>query len=143
MEIEYKKHNEIYEKLQSEYLQKQFGERDNNLLGKMYQIAYEYACNVLINYTHKKGLHWKDWIIEDKAHAMAVWLTEPYLRKPEFKIDKLSSYGHFAKLKILYGDKEWETKTCSYESLIENGGEHYIDENGETFWDFGDEQGGR
>lgn len=125
MEIIFRNHNKEFADLQKEYLSKPFKERNKEILGKMWEVCYSYSCNLLIQYTHSKSLIWADWIIQEKASDMATWLIEPYLRDEKRRIEKLSSYAHFAKLKILYADKEYEMRTVSYDSLLENGGEHY------------------
>lgn len=122
MKVEFRKHNIEFEKLQSEYL----SERKVEILSKMYKVAYKYCVNLILQYVHQKGLIWEDKIIEDKAHDCATWLIEPYLRNPNFKIKKLSSYAHFAKLKILYSNKD-EQKLCSLEELIETCGDNFQD----------------
>ncbi len=118
MKIEFRKHNIEFEKLQSEYL----SERKVEILNKMYKVAYKYCVNLILQYVHQKGLIWADETIKEKAHDCATWLIEPYLRKPDFKIKKLSSYAHFAKLKILYSNKD-EQKLYSLDELIETYGD--------------------
>lgn len=128
MKVIFRDHNTEFAKLQAEYLKEPFEKRNNDILGKMWEVCYSYSCNLLIQYTHKKGLNWPDYVIEEKASDMATWLIEPYLRNPDKRIEKLTAYAHFAKLKILYSDKNYEMRTISYEALLESGGEHYIEE---------------
>lgn len=122
MKVEFKKHNIEYERLQSDYLAKP----NSAILGKMYLIASEYCVNAILQYTHQKGLQWSDDTIQEKAHDCATWLIEPYLRK-EFRIEKLSSYAHFALLKILYQNKDAEMRSMSLDSLIDKWGDHWYE----------------
>lgn len=115
MKVEFEKHNIEFEKLQSEYL----ANRNPKTLSKMYEIAYKYCCNLILQFVHQKGLNWEDDTIQEKAHDCATWLIEPYLRRQDFKIAKLSSYAHFAKLKILYAHKDEELQELSLDELIE------------------------
>ncbi len=121
MKTEYIKHNEEFEKLQSEYL----SEKNPKTLNKMYEVAYKYCCHLLLQYVQQKGFNWSDEKIREKAHDCATWLIEPYLRRKDFKIKKLSSYAHFAKLKILYGHKNEEQNELSLDEFIDNYGEHW------------------
>lgn len=121
MKVEYKNHNQLFEDLQKIYLEK----KQSEILGQMYVIAREYCINALINYTHKKKLVWTDERIKELGHDCATWLIEPYLKKDSFKIEKLSSYAHFALLKILFKDKDYETSIQSLNELTENNGDKY------------------
>lgn len=124
MKIEFRKHNIEFEKLQSEYL----AEKNPKTLSKMYEIAYKYCCHLLLQFVHEKNFNWEDETITEKAHDCATWLIEPYLRRQDFKIEKLSSYAHFAKLKILYAHKAEETKEVSLDEFIEKHGERWKEE---------------
>lgn len=124
MKIEFQNHNEEFEKLQSEYL----SERNPKTLSKMYEIAYKYCCHLILQFVREKGLNWGDEAIEEKAHDCATWLIEPYLRRQDFKIEKLSSYAHFAKLKILYAHKNEETNEVSLDEFIEKYDERWKEE---------------
>lgn len=127
MKVIYRNHNEEFSELQDKYLEKPFGSRDNNILDQMWEVCYSYSCNLLINYTNKRSLIWDDFEIEEKASDMATWLIEPYLRDANKKIERLTAYAHFAKLKILYTEKDYEMKKQSLDAIYEGGGEHYLD----------------
>lgn len=94
----------------------------------MYSVAAEFCANSILSYSRKKCLGWNDGEILSKAHDCATWLIEPYLRKPEFRINRLSSYAHFALLKILYGNKSYEQRNCSLDALIEEHGEKDLED---------------
>ena len=128
MKVEFKNHNKEFDSLQAKYLEKPFGSRDSIILDRMWEVCYSYSINLLLNYLKKKELTWDDFVIQEKASDMATWLIEPYLRVPNRKIEKLSSYAHFAKLKVLYTDKDYEMRQQSLDSICEGGGEHYLSE---------------
>ncbi len=128
MKADFRNHNQEFSDLQDKYLEKPFGSRDSNLLDRMWEVCYSYSINLLLNYLKKKDLIWDDFVIQDKASDMATWLIEPYLRIPDRKIEKLSAYAHFAKLKVLYTDKDYEMRQQSLDAICDGGGEHYLDE---------------
>jgi hypothetical protein len=106
-------HNEIYEKLQQEYL----NNRDNRILGQMYCVAKEVAYNYIKKYCQSHGLYNFD--IKEKSHDASLFVIEQYLRKSEFKVDKISAYINFGVKKALFRDKEIEQRESSYEVLLE------------------------
>jgi hypothetical protein len=106
-------HNEIYEKLQQEYL----NSRDNKVLGQMYCVAKEAAKNYIKKYCQSHGLFNLD--INELSHDSALFVIEQYLRKPEFKVLKISAYIHFGVKKVLFKDKDIEMRELSYEQYFE------------------------
>jgi hypothetical protein len=107
-------HNEIYEELQNKYL----ATRDKEILGKMYCVAREAARNYLKKYCRNHGLYNLD--VEELSHDAALFVIEQYLRKSDFKVEKISAYIHFGVKKVLFKDKDIEMRELSYEQLTEN-----------------------
>jgi hypothetical protein len=106
-------HNEQYEKLQTEY----FINRDNRILGKMYEIAKEAAANYIRKYCQSHGLHNLNG--KEKSHDAALFVIEQYLKKNDFRVNKISAYIHFGVKKALFRDKEIEQRELSYEAILE------------------------
>jgi hypothetical protein len=106
-------HNEVYDELQQEYLIN----RDNRILGKMYEIAKAAAFNYIKKYCQSHGLLHLD--ISEKAHDSALFVIEQYLKKPEFKVTKISAYIYFGVKKSLFKNKDVEMNELSYEELME------------------------
>jgi hypothetical protein len=114
MKYEGTTHNEIYNELQNNYLET----RDNRILGKMYCVAKNVAFNYIKKYCQSHGLLNLD--IKEKSHDAALFVIEQYLRKPEFKVEKISAYIHFGTRKALFKNKDVEMmEGISYEELIE------------------------
>jgi hypothetical protein len=108
-------HNDRYSALQEEYLKT----RDNSILEKMYGIAKEAAHNYLTNYSRRKGIRFNT--LHEMSHDSSLYVIEQYLRKPEFKVIRISSYIHFGVLKTLFKNKDLDMKEFSYEEYLENG----------------------
>jgi hypothetical protein len=106
-------HNEIYDELQQEYLIN----RDNKILGKMYEIAKAAAFNYIKKYCQSHGLFHLD--ISEKSHDAALFVIEQYLKKTEFRVEKISAYIHFGTRKALFKDKDIEQREISYEQYFE------------------------
>jgi hypothetical protein len=106
-------HNELYEKLQTEY----FETRDSKILGQMYSVAKDIAYNYIKKYCNQRGLHHLD--IEEKSHDAALFVIEQYLRKPQFRVERISAYIYFGTRKALFKDKDRETLERSYEEIME------------------------
>jgi hypothetical protein len=105
-------HNKIYEALQTEYLET----RDSKTLGKMYEIAMKAAHNYIAKYCRNRGLRLD---LEELSHNSAIFVIEQYLKKPQFKVGKISSYIYFGVIKSLYKDKNIEQLEISYEQYFE------------------------
>jgi hypothetical protein len=109
-------HNEQYDSLQAEYLKT----RDNRTLGKMYEVAKQAAFNYLRKYCNSRGIKLDN---EEMSHDAAMFVIEQYLRKPEWSVQRISAYIHFGVIKVLYRDKERETREVSYDEIIERKGD--------------------
>jgi hypothetical protein len=108
-------HNALYDALQEEY----FRERDAAVLTKMYEVAKKVSRNYLNNYCRKKGIHLGN--LDEMSHDSAIFVIDQYLRKPDFKITKISAYVHFGVIKTLFCNKDNERKEVSYETIVEGG----------------------
>jgi hypothetical protein len=107
-----KTHNELYDELQDKYLQT----RDSKILGKMYEIAKEVAYNYITKYCNNKGITLD---IEELSHNSSIFVIEQYLKKPNFRVKKISSYIYFGTIKILFTNSEIEMAEVSYEQYFE------------------------
>jgi hypothetical protein len=108
-------HNNVYSSLQEEYRKTGNGK----MLERMYCIAKKTAGNYIKKYCKKKGIILND--IDEKAHDSAVYVIEQYLRKPGFKVSKISAYVHFGVIKSLFKNKDIEMKEVSYEQMTKKG----------------------
>jgi hypothetical protein len=106
-------HNEQYESLQIKYLET----RHNKILGEMYLIAKEAASSYIRNYCNQRGLRNLD--IDELSHSAAIFVIEQYLKKPEFKVEKISAYIYFGVQKSLFRNKDIEIWEVSYDELTE------------------------
>jgi hypothetical protein len=57
--------------------------------------------------------------INEKSHEAATFVIEQYLRKPEFRVGKISAYIYFGTRKALFKNKNIEMNECSLEELNE------------------------
>ena len=110
---ELKMHNEKFAALQDEYYA---NGRDKETLGKMYEVICEYLRNRIRKYCRDRNLRLD---VEDKTEIGAVWIIERYLRNPNFKIERISAYGHFGLLKALYSNIEEEKAEVSLDALVD------------------------
>jgi hypothetical protein len=108
-------HNARYNDLQNEYLKK----RDSRILTKMYETAKEVSYNYLRKYCQRKGIRLRN--LAELSHDSAMFVIDQYLRKPDFKILRISAYIHFGVIKTLFRNKDTETSEVSYEGIIETG----------------------
>jgi hypothetical protein len=104
--------NEKYEEIQNEYLK----DRNDKSLIKLYNLCVKLAKKYLLKYCRKKGIMLN---IEEKAHDSAIFVIEQYLKKPDFKVNRISAYIFFGVVKTLYKDKHIEMNEVSYEELVE------------------------
>jgi hypothetical protein len=104
--------NERYEGIQNEYLK----DRNDKSLTELYYICLKLAKKYLNKYCKKKGIILN---IEEKSHDAAVFVIEQYLKKPEFKVKRISAYIYFGTIKALYKDKHREMNEVSYEEMVE------------------------
>jgi hypothetical protein len=108
-----KTHNEQFTELQAEYLKT----RDERHLSRMYCLCVDLASNYITKYARERGLYLD---IGELSHDSAIFVIDQYLRKPEFKIDRISAYIHFGCVKVLYQGKERDRREVSYEFLDKN-----------------------
>jgi hypothetical protein len=106
-------HNETFKRLQEDYVTT----RDNKTLGKMYQVAVEVSANYIRKYQNSRGLRLD---VDTLSHDAAIYIVEQYLRKPEFRVDRLSAYAHFGCLKVLFADSKRERREVSYEQTLDD-----------------------
>jgi hypothetical protein len=111
-------HNDEYTKQQEIYFENKNNKiLSNKALSKMYLIAKEAAYNYIKNYCKQRGLYNLD--IDEKYHEASVFVIEQYLKKPEFKVNKISAYIYFGIQKSLFHNKDIEMNECSLEELNE------------------------
>jgi hypothetical protein len=108
-------HNARYNALQNEYFKK----RDSRILTRMYEIAKEVSYHYLRKYCQRKGIRLRN--LTELSHDSAMFVIDQYLRKPDFRILRISAYIHFGVIKTLFRDKAVETQEVSYEGIIETG----------------------
>ena len=111
MQKEIKDHNKLFAAAQEKFL----ANRTDKNLGEIYLVLKDYFENLFIKYSRQKSLNWDNETIKEKAHDASTRMIERFIKKPDFKIDKLTSYGHWDFVKILYQDKDYEMNTSSYE----------------------------
>ena len=108
-------HNELFADLQNKY----YATNDKKVLEEMYVLLLEFYRNYITDYARKRGLKFAKETIDDLKTEMAERTISHYLRNPNFRIEKLSSYGYFDFIKIITQTKT-EDKNFSMEQLIEN-----------------------
>jgi GH35 family endo-1,4-beta-xylanase len=113
-----KNHNEQFAELQEKYFEaREAGKkRADYWLNQMYELIKNIARNYIRAYCQKKGLVLGN--REEKAHEASMYCIIQYLKKPGFKIDKISSYAHFGVIKNLFKDKDIEMSEVSYEQYF-------------------------
>ena len=108
-------HNELFAKLQEKYYQT----NDKKVLEEMYLLLLEFYRNYITDYSRKRGLKFTKEKIDDLRAEMAERTVSHYLKNPNFRIEKLSSYGYFDFIKIITQNKA-EDRNFSLEQLVEN-----------------------
>ena len=108
-------HNELFADLQEKY----YKTNNKKVLEEMYLLLLEFYRNYITDYARKRGLKFTKETIDDLRTEMAERTISHYLKKPDFRIEKLSSYGYFDFIKIIAQNKT-EDKNFSLEQLIEN-----------------------
>ena len=108
-------HNELFTKLQDKY------HKTNNkkVLEEMYLLLLEFYKNYINDYARKRGLKFSKEKVDDLKVEMAERTISHYLKNPNFRIEKLSSYGYFDFIKIITQSKT-EDKNFSLEQLVED-----------------------
>lgn len=108
-------HNEMFNDLQNKYYQT----NNKKVLEEMYLLLLEFYRNYITDYARKRGLKFTKEKVDDLKVEMAERTISHYLKKPDFRIEKLSSYGYFDFIKIITQTKT-EDRNFSLEQLIEN-----------------------
>ena len=108
-------HNELFADLQEKY----YKTNDKKILEEMYLLLLEFYRNYITDYARKRGLKFTKEKIDDLKVEMAERTISHYLKNPNFRIEKLSSYGYFDFIKIITQNKT-EDKNFSLEQLVEN-----------------------
>ena len=108
-------HNELFADLQNKY----YKTNNKKVLEEMYLLLLEFYRNYITDYARKRGLKFTKETIDDLRTEMAERTISHYLKKPDFRIEKLSSYGYFDFIKIITQNKT-EDRNFSLEQLIEN-----------------------
>lgn len=108
-------HNEIFADLQNKY----YKTNDKKVLEKMYLLLLEFYRNYITDYARKRGLKFSKEKIDDLKVEMSERTISHYLKNPNFRIEKLSSYGYFDFIKIITQTKA-EDRNFSLEQLVEN-----------------------
>ena len=105
----------MFADLQEKYYQT----NDKKVLEEMYLLLLEFYRNYITDYAKKRGLKFTKEKIDDLRTEMAERTVSHYLKNPNFRIEKLSSYGYFDFIKIITQNKT-EDKNFSLEYLFEN-----------------------
>ena len=108
-------HNELFAKLQEKY----YKTNDKKVLEEIYLLLLDFYKNYITDYARKRGLKFTKEKIDDLRTEMAERTISHYLKNPNFRIEKLSSYGYFDFIKIITQNKT-EDKNFSLEQLVEN-----------------------
>ena len=108
-------HNKLFDDLQNKY----YKTKNNSVLEEMYLLLLEFYRNYITDYARKRGLKFTKEKIDDLRIEMAERTISHYLKNPNFRIEKLSSYGYFDFIKIITQNKT-EDKNFSLEQLVEN-----------------------
>ena len=108
-------HNEMFADLQEKY----YKTNSKKVLQEMYLLLLEFYKNYITDYARKRGLKFTKEKIDDLRAEMAERTISHYLKNPNFRIEKLSSYGYFDFIKIITQNKT-EDRNFSLEKLVEN-----------------------
>jgi hypothetical protein len=80
----------------------------------MYRLCVEIATNYITKYARKRGLRLD---IPELSHDSAIYAIEQYLKKPEFRINRISAYMYLGCIKNLFRDKDRDQREVSYEEM--------------------------
>ena len=108
-------HNKLFDDLQNKY----YKTNNKKVLEEMYVLLLEFYRNYITDYAIKRGLKFTKEKIDDLRAEMAERTVSHYLKNPNFRIEKLSSYGYFDFIKIITQNKT-EDRNFSLEQLVEN-----------------------
>lgn len=120
-------HNAEYAVAQDLYLNATSKWEKEKYLSQMYAIAKSFYRNYLCHYAKLRCLTFTPDQVNQIKHDCAVRTITHYLDNPDFKIQKLSSYGHFDFLKIITEPIKWD-QLESLDKLKEDydGNDHEI-----------------
>jgi hypothetical protein len=115
-------HNDMFAVAQNKYLSARSNgdkKKADAAMNEMYKVCHDCAKNMLKNELRKNGIKAND--IDDDIEDCCMYIITKYLSKPEFKINKLSAYMHYAVVAVLYNEKrkEREQREISLEELEE------------------------
>jgi hypothetical protein len=113
-----KQHNKRFSELQDKYLLT----RNERYLSMMYRICVEIAANYIRKYARERRLFLN---VDELSHDSAVYVIAQYLKKPEFKVERISAYIHYGCIKCLYRDKEWDKRKAAFEDYLHEAQEEY------------------
>lgn len=106
-------YNQKFDEIQNRYFEK----KDKKVLGEMYLLLKEYAFKRIGIYEKKKHCRIPD--IEEKSNDIADEIIILYLKYPDYRIQKISTYIYFPLHKILFANKEYEMKSYSLTAFEE------------------------
>jgi hypothetical protein len=118
-----KAHNELYSAAQEKYFEaRAAGNKTeaDKYMSEMYKICRACCRNMIKQTLQKKHVYLSN--IKDDTEDSALYIIEKY-KKPEFKVERLSAYAHFAVLATLYNEKrvQRESSTISLTQAEEEG----------------------
>lgn len=105
----------MFAELQDKY----YKTNNKKVLEEMYVLLLEFYRNYITDYAKKRGLKFSKEKVDDLKVEMAERTISHYLKNPDFRIEKLSSYGYFDFIKIITQNKA-EDRNFSLEKLVEN-----------------------
>lgn len=113
--------NKEYSELQDKYYNcmnsaDDFRKQQNVELGQMYLLWDEILRVYIAKYIKEHGLAGYD--VDAAAIRGCDWLLGLYMKHPDFKIERISAYAHFAMQKALY--ENFEDDTVSLTDVVEN-----------------------
>ena len=85
------RHNKLFADLQNKY----YKTNDKIVVEEMYLLLLEFYRDYITDFARKRGLKFTKETIGDLRTEMAERTISHYLKKPDFRIEKLSSYGYF------------------------------------------------
>jgi hypothetical protein len=91
----------------------------------MYRLCVDIAANYIRKHARERGLTLD---IAELSHDSAIYVIEQYLKKPGFRVNRISAYMHFGCMKSLYRDKEWEQRKAPFDDRLLNEESIYVEE---------------
>ncbi|MDR0412009.1 MAG: hypothetical protein LBH75_08580 [Treponema sp.] len=111
------KENEAFARLQEEYIRQRDADKVSmdKALAEMYKICVRLAHRYIAGYRRSKTIYLD---LKEKSHDAAMYCIEQYLSKADFRIEKIGVYIRFGCRKVLFQDKERETREVEYEKVF-------------------------